>query len=49
MAIRVLRHESEVLRDNACGDPSVRDLWVYTPPTSDLWVRSGESSLRATG
>jgi len=30
--IRVLRHESDVLRDNPLGDPSARDLWVYLPP-----------------
>jgi len=32
MAIRVLRHESEVLKDNPLGDPAGRDLWVYLPP-----------------
>lgn len=32
MALTILRHESEVLKGNACGDPFVRDLWVYTPP-----------------
>ena len=26
-----LRHESEVLRDNPPGDPSIRDLFVYLP------------------
>jgi S-formylglutathione hydrolase FrmB len=27
--------ESEVLKDNALGDPSVRPLWVYLPPGYD--------------
>jgi hypothetical protein len=35
MAIRILRHESEVLEDNPCGDPSRRELWVYQPPTDE--------------
>ncbi|MEZ5307770.1 MAG: alpha/beta hydrolase-fold protein [Pyrinomonadaceae bacterium] len=30
--IRVLRHESNVLRSNPLGDPFVRDLPVYLPP-----------------
>jgi enterochelin esterase family protein len=32
MAVHILRHESERLKGNACGDPHRRDLWVYTPP-----------------
>jgi len=32
MTIRVLRHTSELLRGNPCGDPAERDLWVYLPP-----------------
>ncbi|MHC4409078.1 MAG: alpha/beta hydrolase [Planctomycetota bacterium] len=35
MALSILRHESEVLSGNACGDPHVRELWVYTPPTAE--------------
>jgi len=35
MSIRVLCHESEVLRGNPCGDPTERDLWVYLPPGYD--------------
>ena len=27
-----LRHESEVLKNNAPGDPHIRDLYVYVPP-----------------
>ena len=27
--------ESEVLKDNALGDPHVRPLWVYLPPGYD--------------
>src|SRR5438128_7033976 len=27
--------ESEVLKDNALGDPHVRPLWVYVPPGYD--------------
>jgi len=29
--VRVVRHESDVLRDNAAGDPHVRDLAFYVP------------------
>ncbi len=34
---RVEEHalESELLRDNPLGDPHVRPLWVYVPPTYD--------------
>ncbi len=32
MSIRVLRHESRVLRDNPLEDPADRELWVYLPP-----------------
>jgi len=32
LGLTIVRHESEVLKGNACGDPHVRDLWVYTPP-----------------
>jgi len=49
MAIRVLRHRSEVLAGNACGDPTERDLWLYLPPGYDesdarypvLWCLTG--------
>lgn len=40
MSLTILRHESAVLRDNACGDPYERDLWVYTPPG----YRDGDAS-----
>ena len=30
--IKVLRHESNILRSNPLGDPFVRDLYVYLPP-----------------
>jgi S-formylglutathione hydrolase FrmB len=30
-----LEIESDVLRDNPLGDPHVRPLWVYVPPTYD--------------
>jgi S-formylglutathione hydrolase FrmB len=31
----ILRHESELLRDNPLGDPHIRDLFVYLPPGYD--------------
>ncbi len=33
--IKVIRHESNVLKDNPLGDPHVRDLYVYLPPEYD--------------
>jgi enterochelin esterase-like enzyme len=30
--LRCLTHRSTVLADNPWGDPTERDLWVYTPP-----------------
>jgi len=30
--IKVLRHESNILKGNPLGDPFVRDLYVYLPP-----------------
>jgi enterochelin esterase family protein len=30
--VRVLRHKSEILKNNPLGDPFVRDLYVYLPP-----------------
>lgn len=30
--VQNLKHESDVLKDNALGDPYVRDLFVYLPP-----------------
>lgn len=30
--VRILRHESEILKNNPPGDPYVRDLFVYLPP-----------------
>jgi len=32
---QVLRISSEVLKNNALGDPHERDVWVYTPPGHD--------------
>jgi enterochelin esterase family protein len=31
-AIEILRHESEILKNNSLGDPYIRDLCVYLPP-----------------
>jgi enterochelin esterase family protein len=33
--INVLQHESNVLKNNPLGDPSSRELYVYTPPDYD--------------
>lgn len=33
--IRVLRHESEILKRNPLGDAHIRDLYVYLPPEYD--------------
>lgn len=30
--VKILRHESDVLKNNAPGDPHIRDLAVYLPP-----------------
>jgi enterochelin esterase family protein len=30
--IKILRHESEVLKNNPLGDKRIRDLYVYLPP-----------------
>jgi hypothetical protein len=30
--VKVLRHESEILKNNPLGDPHIRDLYVYLPP-----------------
>jgi enterochelin esterase family protein len=32
MSIRILHHESAVLKGNPLGDPTRRELWVYLPP-----------------
>ena len=37
--VRVLRHESEILKNNAPGDPHIRDLHVYLPPDYDESVK----------
>ncbi|MCY7347215.1 MAG: esterase family protein [Pyrinomonadaceae bacterium] len=37
--VRVLRHESEILKNNPLGDPHVRDLYVYLPPNYDESVK----------
>lgn len=49
MTLEILRHRSQVLQGNACGDPAERDLWVCLPPgyaSSDarypvLWCLTG--------
>ncbi len=33
--IKVLEHESNILKDNPLGDPSKRELYVYLPPDYD--------------
>lgn len=33
--IKVLQHESNILKDNPLGDPHVRELYVYLPPDRD--------------
>ena len=33
--IKVLRHESNVLKGNPLGDPYARELYVYLPPDYD--------------
>ena len=33
--VHALVHDSQALRDNPLGDPSVRDVFVYTPPNWD--------------
>ncbi len=33
--VKILRHESEILKNNPPGDPSKRDLCVYLPPDYD--------------
>ncbi len=38
--IRVLRHESTVLKDNPLRDPCERDLWVYLPPGYEAAAQS---------
>ena len=30
--VKVLRHESEILKNNPLGDKFIRDLYVYLPP-----------------
>lgn len=55
MTVRILRHASDVLRGNACGDPAERDLWIYLPPGYDgsgerypvLWCLTGFSGTGA--
>ena len=38
--IKVLRHESNVLKNNPLGDPNIRDLYVYLPPNYDESARN---------
>jgi len=55
MPLTILNHDSAVLRGNACGDPTQRELWVYTPPGYDdsdarypvLWCLTGFSGTGA--
>jgi S-formylglutathione hydrolase FrmB len=59
MTIRILEHESQVLRGNPLGDPTRRELWVYLPPGFDegrrypvLWCLigfTGTGSMVVTG
>ncbi len=44
-----LRHESEVLKGNAPGDPHVRDLFVYLPPGYEADERRYPSVYCLTG
>ena len=34
--VKVLRHQSEILKGNPLGDPSARELYVYLPPGYEL-------------
>jgi enterochelin esterase family protein len=47
--VRVLRHESAVLKDNPLGDKHVRDLIVYLPPGYEETGRSYPSVYCLTG
>ena len=38
--VKILRHESEVLRNNPLGDKNIRDLCVYLPPDYETSDRS---------
>lgn len=59
MPIRILQHESRVLKGNPLADPARRDLWVYLPPGFDerrrypvLWCLvgfTGTGQMIATG
>jgi enterochelin esterase family protein len=59
MPIRILEHESRVLKGNPLGDPARRELWVYLPPGFDgtrrypvLWCLTGftgTGSMAVTG
>jgi len=35
MPIRILEHESRILKGNPLGDPARRELWVYLPPGAE--------------
>ena len=39
--VKILRHESEILKNNPLGDQYVRDLYVYLPP--DYEERNGKN------
>ncbi|MFI5403103.1 MAG: alpha/beta hydrolase [Planctomycetota bacterium] len=59
MPIRILDHQSRVLKGNPLGDPVRRELWVYLPPGFDegrrypvLWCLvgfTGTGSMVVTG
>ncbi len=60
MTIRILEHQSRVLKGNPLGDPVRRELWVYLPPGHEtgkerypvLWCLTGftgTGSMAVTG
>ena len=34
--VKVLQHESEILKNNPLGDKFIRDLYVYLPPDYEI-------------
>lgn len=47
--VKVLRHESEILKNNPLGDKFVRELHVYLPPGYDEGEKSYPSVYALTG
>lgn len=47
--VKVLRHTSEILRNNPLGDDFVRDLYVYLPPDYDLETKEFPTVYCLTG